>query len=234
MTNVIEGLDAIQAYLDEQEKKFADRGPKTDFFSLKDGDAAKFVFLQEIDKASPNYSEKNGLAQFAVEHQHPENFRTHAVCSKAVEGECYGCEQHQKDFKAGWGPKQNLYVNIAVDTPDGFKVMVMSQSVNKKANIGPAILEQARELGTITDRYFKIKRTGSGRYDTTYTFTPLKEHELDVEGFELFDLKNNVLRSPSYDEQPAYYERWREFGDNKAEKSDEPKPTSETVVNEVW
>ena len=235
MTNIVEGLDAIQARLDEVEKKFADKGPKTEFFSLRDGEASKFVFAQEIDKASPHYSEKNGVAALAVEHVHPEHFRTHGLCTIVTEGSCYGCEQHEKDFKAGWAPKDKIYVNVIVETPDGWAVKVMSQSVNKKAVVGPAILEQARELGSITDRFFKMKRSGSGQYDTSYTFTALKEHDLDVETFELFDLRNKVLRAPSYEEQPEFYERWRQWEKDKPSGLEEFAPkTAPAKVDEEW
>lgn len=203
---IITGLKNINAHVDAEEAKFSgnDDRPKTKWFGLKDKQAAKVVFLQELDPDSENYSEKNGLGFLAVEHQNPANFRRKALCSIDDEGACFGCEQHRKDYKAGWKQKTRLYINVLVD--DGVNepyVAVLSQG-NGPKSITPSVIEQATEIGTITDKWFKIKRQGAGQTDTSYLLTPLGAHDVDVESYELFDLKN-VVREVPYAEQAAHY-----------------------------
>lgn len=215
---IVEGLKKIDERLAKEEAKYKKSdGPQIDWFSLKDGESAKFVFLQELDFDSPNYSTTNGLGLLVTEHYHPDNFRTHALCTHEDDTPCYGCEQNRLYPKTGWAPKQKLYITVGVETEDGIKPMVMSQSVNPKATVGPAILERARELETLTDVWYRIKRTGAGQYDTSYTFTSLKDHGLNVEDYPVWNLRQDVLRNIPYDEQEDYYNRWREF--SKEEKS---------------
>ncbi len=137
-----------------------------------------------------------------------------------------------------FAPKQRLYINVGVDTDNGIVTKVMSQSLSTKAVIGPAILEQARELGAITDRWFKVKRTGVGQYDTTYTFTPLKEHGLNPEDYEVYNIKSDVLKAPAYADQAEFYNKWRNYVKD-AEQSglgefDKKTTSNPSKDNEEW
>lgn len=204
---IVKGLAAINKHVDAEEAKFSGSGDSnpTKWFKLADKQQAKVVFLQELDPDSPNYSEKNDLGFLAVEHVNPKNWRRKAVCSIDDEGACFGCEQHKKDWKAGWKQKTRLYINVLVLPENGEEpyVAVLSQG-NGPKSITPTLIEYAGDDGTITDKVFTIKRSGAGATDTSYTIRAGKEHDLNVEDYELFDLEK-VLRQIPYAQQEAHY-----------------------------
>jgi hypothetical protein len=204
---VIQGLKNITDYVDEQEAKFQERkaggGRKSTWFKIADRQSVKVAFLQEMDDESANYSEKNGLGVLAVEHQNPANFKRKILCTMNTEGACFGCEKHQEDFKAGWGKRNRLYINVLVDNgnDDPF-VAILAQTTGPKS-ITPTFLEYARDDETVSDKWFTIKRTGSEQQDTSYTIRAGKEHGLNVEDYELFDL-TKVLNDVPYAQQEAH------------------------------
>ncbi len=203
---IVKGLSAINKHVEAEDAKFngsGDSNPIT-WFKLTDKQSVKVVFLQELDPNSTNFSQKNDLGFLAVEHVNPENWRKKAVCTKDEEGVCYGCEQHAKDWKAGWKQKTRLYINVLVI--DGDKepfVAVLSQG-NGPKSITPTLIEYAGDDETITDKFFSVKRSGAGATDTSYTLRAGKEHGLDVESYELFDLEK-ALRQIPYERQEAHY-----------------------------
>jgi len=207
---IVKGLKSINAYNDEVEAKRAERNrPKTNWFKIDDKQSVNVIFLQELDDESSNYSEKNGLGFLAVEHANPKDFRRKAVCTIDDEGACYGCEAHKEanqsdpDYKGGWKPKTRLYINVLVD--DGKNepyVAVMSQSTSGQS-ITPTLIEYAGDDGTITDKWFSVKRMGE-KTDTSYTLRGRNAHDKNVEDYELFDLEN-VVRQVPYAQQEAHY-----------------------------
>jgi len=201
---IVKGLKSINKHVEAEEAKFSGSGENaTKWFKLADKQAVRVVFLQELDPDSENYSEKNDLGFLAVEHVNPKNWRRKAVCT-ADEGACYGCEQHRKDWKAGWKQKTRLYINVLViDGTNDPYVAVLSQG-NGPKSVTPTLIEYAGEDGTITDKEFKIKRNGAGATDTSYMLMPGKAHEYNVEDFKLFDLEK-VLRQIPYEQQEAHY-----------------------------
>lgn len=204
---IVRGLKSINAHIEAEDAKFAGSdGPATKWFKLADKQAVKVVFLQELDPDSENYSQKNDLGFLAVEHVNPKNWRRKAVCSLDDEGACYGCEQHKKDWKAGWKQKTRLYINVLVDEgkPDSEPYVAVLSQGNGPKSITPTLIEYAGDDGTITDKWFTIKRSGAGATDTSYTLRAGKEHGLDVEKYELFDLEK-VLRQVPYADQEAHY-----------------------------
>lgn len=220
---IVRGLKNINRHVDAEEAKYANRGedgPKTKWFKLADKQSVKVVFLQELDEESERYSEKNDLGFLAVEHKNPKNFMRKALCSLDDEGACFGCEKHDENWKAGWKQKTQLYINVLVDDGDEPYVAVLSQG-NGPKSITPTLLEYAGDDGAITDRWFTIKRTGSGQTDTSYTLRAGKEHDVDVESFELFDL-TKVVREIPYAEQEAHY-----FGGEQRDEAAEPAPKAE-------
>lgn len=206
--SVIKGLKSITDYVDEQEAKFQERKAnagkdKATWFKINDKESVKVAFLQEMDDESPNYSEKNGLGFLAVEHQNPADFKRKILCTMQTEGACFGCEKHQEDFKAGWGRRNRLYINVLVDNGnDDPYVAILSQTTGPKS-ITPTFLEYAGEDETVTDKWFTIKRSGEGQRDTSYTIRAGKEHGLDVESYELYDL-DEVLHDVPYAKQEAH------------------------------
>jgi hypothetical protein len=226
---IVKGLKKISQHLDAEEAKFArrtdDNGEervKIKWFGLKDGEAVKVIFLQEMDEESENYSEKNGLGFLAVEHAPNDLFPRKAVCTIEDEGACLGCEKHREDYKAGWKQKTKLYINVLVD--DGVNEpypAVLSQG-NGPKSVTPSVIEQATEIGTITDKWFKIKRKGSGQTDTSYLLTPLGAHDKNVEDYEVFDL-DQAVRNVPYAQQAAHF-----FGGTGGGAAAEDKPVLAT------
>lgn len=195
----IEGLVGVKETLAKKETgDYADR-VKATWLSLKDKDAVKIVFLQELDKDSPNYSEKNGLAKFFLEHSNPANWRKKAECT-INEGSCYGCSN-------GWAQKVQLYINVLVD--DGVKdpyVAVLSRGTGK-GSVAKQLLEIAGDKdfnNSISDKLFKFSRSGSTKDDTTYTLAAMGEHKVNVESYELFDLTEAVFHVKP-EKQEDYY-----------------------------
>ena len=128
------------------------------------------------------------------------------MCSIDDQGKCWGCEQHKKDYKAGWKGRQRLYINVLVD--DGKEdpyVAILSQGHSGKT-ITPTLIEYANEMGSISNLMWRIKRTGS-KTDTSYTAIPLAkdEKDFDVSGFELFDLETVAVRDLPHDQQESFY-----------------------------
>lgn len=210
---VQEGLDAIKAYKDEQERrKEAASASKVEWLNIPNGKTYEVRFLQELDKSGAGYSEKNGLGFFATEHSNPDDFRRKALCT-IESGQCYGCEQSKAAYKAGdnerggkWRAKSRLYINVLFRDEKGKEaVAVMSQPNGSKSVIAPMVLDQAVEEGTITDRWWKIKRTGE-KSETTYiprVGQPVDDVNLD--DYDVFDLKAGCVRDVPYDEQAAHY-----------------------------
>lgn len=200
------GLKDINAHIDAEEAKFnksGDDSPKTKWFKIGDKETVKVLFLQELDADSENYSEKNGLGFLAVEHSNPKNFRRKAICTIDDEGVCWACEQHAKDWSAGWKQKNKLYINVLVDDNKNEPyVAILSQGVGPKS-VTPALIEYAGE-GSITDKWYKIKRTGSGQTDTSYLLMPSTASKENVEDYELFDLEKALYNVP-YAQQEAHY-----------------------------
>ncbi len=200
---LVYGLKKINSVL---ENNGGGQSKSVPYLKLNDGETVKVRFLQELDPDSPNYNDKAGLGALAVEHQKPGDFKVRAGCSYEDEGRCWACEQHRKDFKAGWRPKTKLYINVLVTRQDGTQeVKVLSQG-NGPKSITPWLLEYAGYVGSITDREFKMKRQGSGQTDTAYTLTPLKEDatQYDVSKHELVNLEEAVRTVP-YDKQEEFF-----------------------------
>ena len=181
-------------------------GSKVRWFKILDGEKAKIKFLQELDPDSPNYDAENGVSFLAVEHSNPKNYQRKALCSTDDQGQCYGCEQHRKDFKAGWKGKTRFYANVLVDNgkEDPF-VAVISQGSGPKS-ITPTVMEYALETGSITDVVWQIKRTGSGNTDTSYNIIPLPTAKMEIpSGAELFELETQAVRDVPYADQETFY-----------------------------
>lgn len=209
----IRDLKNINKYIEDEEERFQKRKQRAQdgdagrvrYLKLKDKEAVKVIFLQELSADSPNYSQKNDLGVLAVEHVNPSDYRRHAECTIDDEGACFGCEQHKADYKAGWRQKNKLYINVLVD--DGTEepyVAILSQG-NGPKSVTPALIEQASEFPSITDTWYKIKRNGAELSNTSYVLTRLGEHDKNVEDYEVNNLEERVIRQVPYSQQEAYY-----------------------------
>ena len=221
---IIKGLakqDELEAELARrrQAREDAANAPRANWFKLDDGKSVKVRFLQELDMDSPNYSAKNDIGFIAIEHSAPSDFRRKALCTRDDGADCWACEQHETDYKAGWKPGSRLYINAVLNPEtDNEEVVVISQGTSGKA-ITPTLREYAGETGSITDREWKITRNGKGT-ETSWTIIAFdkKEFTKNVEDYEIFDLEKVAVRNVPYEEQETFY------GGNTTAKSEESKP----------
>jgi hypothetical protein len=219
----ISGLATINETLAKRPSSggdFEDR-PKATWVSLKGGETTKIVPLQEIDKGSPNFSEKNGLAIISIQHSNPENWKKNAECT-ADEGECYACEK-------GWRQKFVLYVNVLVDNGTDTPVVGIFSRGLGKGSVAQTLLDMAGDEDfdtSISDKTFKFSRTGTTKDDTTYSLSALpKPHTLNVEDYELFDLPQYTFKV-KYEKQEAYY--------LDGQEAKAPAPASASAVDADW
>ena len=200
---IVKGLKGLSQVMDRPQSNSDNKGR---WVKLEDGESVKIRFLQELDPDSPTYNDKLGLGFIAVEHTNPKDYRRKALCSMDDQGKCWGCEQHRKDYKAGWKAKARLYINALVmeEGKDPY-VAIVSQGTNAKA-ITPTLIEYAGEMGSITNLMWRIKRTGT-KTDTSYTIIPLAKDEtpFDSSALELFKLEESAVRDLPYTEQEAFF-----------------------------
>lgn len=189
--------------------KGSQSGDKKDWVKLKDGESVKVHFLQELDEDAENYQEDAGLGFIAVEWADPLNFQK-KILDTSEEGGCWPAEQRSMGIKRGgkeWKPSRRLYINVLVESEgeNEGKVMILSQGIGNKS-ITPSLVEYAGEVGSIRANPFKIKRTGSGMNDTSYTLTPLPPYKEvpDASQYELADL-DKVVRHVPYENQEAFF-----------------------------
>jgi len=213
---IVKGLKDLNKALDKPSYNESD-STKGRWVKLEDGESVKIRFLQELDPDSPSYNEKNGLGFIAVEHTNPKDYRRKALCSMEDQGKCWGCEQHRKDFKAGWKGRSRLYMNVLVD--DGKEdpyVAILSQGSSGKT-VTPTLIEYAGEMGSITNLMWRIKRSGT-KTDTSYTIIPLAkdDSEFDYSSLELYALETSAVRDLPYTEQEGFFSGEPSGGENQA------------------
>jgi hypothetical protein len=202
---LVKGLKDLNKVMDKPQSSGGD-GTKARWVKLDDSESVKIRFLQELDPDSPHYNEKNSLGFIAVEHTNPKDYKRKALCTIDDQGKCWGCEQHRKDYKAGWKGRSRLYINVLVD--DGKEepyVAILSQGSSGKT-ITPTLIEYAGEMGSISNLVWRIKRTGT-KTDTSYTAIPLAKDEspFDSSSLELYELEKVAVRDLPYTEQDAFF-----------------------------
>lgn len=134
---------------------------RTSYFGLKDGQAATVRFLQEIDPKSDNYDEGAGLAVMAT-----------IVNPPSADGWKYKyvVPENLLSKVSDWNFKTRLLINVLVETDDGEEVQLWDAS----KQVARQLFEFNNEEGSITNRLFKVKRSGAST-DTIYMFTPKQE-----------------------------------------------------------
>ncbi len=202
---IVKGLKDLNKALDKPQSTGGSES-KARWVKLEDGESVKIRFLQELDPDSPEYNDKMGLGFIAVEHTNPKDYRRKALCTMEDQGKCWGCEQHRKDYKAGWKGRSRLYINVLVD--DGKEepyVAILSQGSSGKT-VTPTLIEYAGEMGSITNLMWRIKRSGT-KTDTSYTIIPLAkdEEKFDAVNLELYKLEETAIRELPYANQEAFF-----------------------------
>ena len=215
--SLITGLDAI--------KKRAAGGDRSraSFLSLKDGDKKKIWFLQELDEDSDHYDPEAGLGALVVEYRDPNNFRKRIVDTSESEGKCWPAEQ-------GWKPRVSLYIAVAVEDKDGtYEVQILNQGFGPKSVVN-WLVEYAGDAGSITNVPFRISRTGSGQFDTSYSLVPAgapgESLDREANGLEVPDIDKLLMHVP--------YERQRGFFLDLDEESKEEDDDTATNSGSVW
>ncbi len=226
---IVKGLTAINKQVENQNQNSTDETEKGTWLKINDGQSVKIRFLQEIDPNSENYNDKAGSAFIAVEHSNPAAgmYKRKGLCTIEDQGSCFGCEMHRRDPKAKWHGKKRFYANVLVE--DGDKepyVAILSQGLGSKA-ITEAVIAWALETGSITNVVWKVKRTGSGATDTSYSAIPLPAknlEDIDFNKYKLFDLEKTAVRDIPYAEQEAFY-----LGQHDEASSEKESSTSSTI-----
>lgn len=200
-------------------KRDAERRTEGKYLQLKDKEQVRIRFLQELDATRPGYDEKFGLAEYVLVHSNPKNFKRSAACTADTEGKCWACDQANGPEKEAykWKPKGKLYVNVLVKSPEGDKVKVLQQGMSDK-HIANILIENDAEYGSITDRDYKLKRSGDGMNNTSYLLTSLEKSPLELDGLELIDLKTLVKKVP-YSDQETYFNSTDEENKESSESS---------------
>lgn len=182
-------------------------GAKRKFLTLKDGDAHRIRFRQELTEDSKNYSEERGTALVVSVHTNPLNFRLRLACTAESEEQgfrCWACEQIPQNNR--WRAQQKMLMNVAVQEQNGtWEPYILEQGFGK-SHIGNALIDNALEFGSIVDRTYKLSRTGSKLHDTSYTLLPLAESEEsdDLKQVELFSF-DGLYKSLPYAEQQEFF-----------------------------
>ena len=206
--SILKGLKAMEQ-LDRASASAGD-GTKVRWLKLEDGQSAKVRFINELDEDSPNYDAARDLAIVVSEHTNPKDYKRKAVCTMDGEGRCFGCEMSRKqtesDRKQGsWRARFRYYTNLLVD--DGLDdpyVAVWSQGVGKQSAFN-TLKEYAIDTGSISNRFWRMKRQGSGT-DTSYIILPgdPDNEKYNWGSIEPFNLEK-VVRQVPYAEQESFY-----------------------------
>jgi hypothetical protein len=228
---LIKGLASIKNNQEEQKAKAAASGKKFPdmFYKVfpKRGDEIVVRFLQELDPEMANYREDRGVGFIAVEHEAGDSdraFMFKALCTMDSENQCYGCERHKANYKEGWRPKQNLYINVLTEIDGELKVFVIAKNAN--SGFVQSLIQEAIDEGSITDANYRITKTGE-KSQTQWLLKRLKSEPLDDSESILWNLEEEVVKDISYADQAEFY--GKAFGANqKPAEPDETRPSVAT------
>lgn len=189
----------------KQKRDRAERADRieVDWFSLKDNNPARIVFLQELDPDAPNFDSAKGSAAFLVEHVSPHNFHRKGLCSFETEGRCFGCEMAEIEPKpkdGSWWKKTNMYIQV-FDAKDK-KVKVLSRPA--PGGFFDTLYEYAGDdnNGNVTGITFKIGK-GPNKTDP-WTLMPTNNKLEIPDGIQLDDMSKLGV-TVEYDKQRNFY-----------------------------
>ena len=178
------------------------------FLFLRDGDSYKVRFRQELAEDGANFDDDRGTALVVPVVTSPINWKYKAMCTEGLEETNYRCwAQEQSIADPKWKPRQNLLINLAVEVEPGkWESRIIETTLTNTRHVGQTIIEYAQTYGTITDRYYKFSRTGSGPQDTSYNLIPLESGDEtdEISAMPLHDL-DKVYKVIPYDQQESFY-----------------------------
>ena len=178
------------------------------FIYLRDGDNYKVRFRQELTEDGANHNDEAGTSVVVPVVTSPINWKYKAMSTAASANENYRCwatEQIGNDRR--WKPRPVLLINAAVEVEPGqWEPRIIETVLTNPRHIGQTIIEYAETYGTITDRYYKFSRTGSGPQDTSYTLIPLEtaDEPEAITNLQMHDL-DNVYKVIPYAQQEAFF-----------------------------
>ena len=195
--------------LKDLEKAVVEKGPKggaKKFFTVNAGQSYKIRFRQELTEDSKNYNPEVGTGITVPVVTSTINWKWKVASTAGMEKFNYRCwATEQSVVDKAWRPKPHLLLNIAVEIEPGvWEPRVLDTTFNQR-HIGLTLLEYAKEFGSITDRYYKYSRTGTGASDTNYSLIPLEPSQ------ETQEIKNmpshqldSVYKMLPYEQQQAF------------------------------
>jgi len=183
------------------------KGTTKKYLTIGAGESVKIRFRQELTEDAKFYEDSVGTAITIPVVTSPINWKWRAASTAQLEKfnfKCWATEQAVRD--KAWRPKPHLIINVAVETEPGlWEPRIIDTTFNQR-HIGAILIEYAKEFGTITDRYYKYSRQGSGASDTNYSLIPLDVSEMpkSIAELPMHDLENTYL-TLSYDKQEKYF-----------------------------
>ena len=190
------------------EESSSSSGTGKRFIYLRDGDNYKVRFRQELTEDGANHNDEAGTSVVIPVVTSPINWKYKAMSTAGMaesDYRCWATEQIGNDRR--WKPRPVLLINAAVEIEPGqWEPRIIETVLTNPRHIGQTIIEYAETYGTITDRYYKFSRTGSGPQDTSYTLIPLENADEPeaITNLQMHDL-DNVYKVIPYEQQEAYY-----------------------------
>jgi hypothetical protein len=194
--SITKGLRKMQEKQDHKSVKW---------LKIPDGSSYRVRFLDDLDESADTNLHGAGVAVMLEEHTSPQDFRRKALCTRDEEGRCWACEQATKAPRTGWGKRGRVYVNVLVN--DGNEepyVAIWSMGIAKSPAF-ETLKETYIDDGSISNREWRIKRSGSGT-NTTYILRDLgvEAEPFNFTQFEKFDTET-IVRHVPYSEQESFY-----------------------------
>ena len=190
------------------EESSSSSGTGKRFIYLRDGDNYKVRFRQELTEDGANHNDDAGTSVVVPVVTSPINWKYKAMSTAGLaesDYRCWATEQIGNDRR--WKPRPVLLINAAVEVEPGqWEPRIIETVLTNPRHIGQTIIEYAETYGTITDRYYKFSRTGSGPQDTSYTLIPLEtaEEPEAIANLQMHDL-DNVYKVIPYEQQEAFF-----------------------------
>jgi len=190
------------------EESSSSSGTGKRFIYLRDGDNFKIRFRQELTEDGANFDDEHGTALMVPVVTSPVNWKYKAMSTVGVaeyDYRCWATEQIVSDKR--WRPRPVLLINVAVEVEPGlWEPRIIETTLTNPRHIGKTVIEYAETYGTMTDRYYKFSRVGSGPQDTSYTLIPLESGDEpdNIRNLQMHDL-NAVYKVIPYEQQESFY-----------------------------